>query len=130
MVRMPSPHSACTQHILIAKGTVDEYAIETLKGKKGVFEKILGESHSAGLLDDNTFLDLDSGMEGGSDDEYKSLLKAHVKKIGLSTFLLGDQIDEARNNKEYKMVFEDKGKRGKKRETKEDRSKWGNIEEL
>jgi len=134
MVRMASPHSACTLHILVAKGTIDEYAIETLKGKKGVFEQILGESHSAGILDENVFLDLDSGMEAGnSDEEYQSLLKAHVKKIGLSTFLVGDQIAEARNNKEYKMVFEREKKHGKKRNRKTeniDTTKWGSIEEL
>jgi len=134
MVRMASPHSACTLHILVAKGTIDEYAIETLKGKKGVFEQILGESHSAGILDENVFLDLDSGMEAGnSDEEYQALLKAHVKKIGLSTFLVGDQIAEARNNKEYKMVFEREKKHGKKRNRKTeniDTTKWGSIEEL
>ena len=132
MVRMASPHSACTLHVLVAKGTIDEYAIETLKGKKGVFEKILGESHSAGILDDqNLVLDLESGMEAGnSDDEYRALLKAHVKTIGLSVFLVGDQITKARNNKEYKMVFEDKGKKSrKKHEIREDR-KWGTVEEL
>jgi hypothetical protein len=134
MVRMASPHSACTLHILVAKGTIDEYAIETLKGKKGVFEQILGESHSAGILDENVFLDLDSGMEAGnSDEEYQALLKAHVKKIGLSTFLVGDQIAEARNNKEYKMVFEREKKHGKKRSHKIENintTKWGTIEEL
>jgi len=42
MVRMASPHSACTLHIMAARGTIDEYTIEVLKGKKGVFEAILG----------------------------------------------------------------------------------------
>jgi hypothetical protein len=70
---------------------------------------------------------------GNSDEEYQSLLKAHVKKIGLSTFLVGDQIAEARNNKEYKMVFEREKKHGKKRNRKTeniDTTKWGSIEEL
>jgi len=133
MVRMASPHSACTLHILVAKGTVDEYAIETLKGKKGVFEKILGESHSAGILDDNAFLDLDSGMEAGnSDEEYISLLKAHVKSIGVKTFLEGSQIEKARGNKDYQMIFQ-KGKKAgtkKKDEPLDTTSKWGSLEEL
>lgn len=129
MVRMASPHSACTLHVMVAKGTVDEYAIETLKGKKGVFEKILGESHSAGILDDKVFLDLDSGMEGGSDDEYKSLLKAHVKSVGMKTFLEGDRIDEARGNENYEMVFQ-KGKKSRTKKKAELPSKgnWGEIE--
>jgi SNF2 family DNA or RNA helicase len=134
MVRMASPHSACTLHILIAKGTLDEFIVETLKGKKGVFEQILGESHSAGILDNNTSLDLDSGMEGGSDDEYASLLKAHVKSLGMKTFLDGDLIEAARDNENYEMVFQ-KGKKkvtNKKRtpSLKTDKGKWGNIEEL
>lgn len=128
MVRMASPHSACTLHIMVSKGTIDEYAIETLKGKKGVFEKILGESHSAGILSDsNLILDLESGMEsGGSEDEYRSLLKAHMKKIAMKTFLTGDLIEKAKGNEDYKMVFETRGKSGTKRKaTKEpDDSKW------
>jgi SNF2 family DNA or RNA helicase len=131
MVRMASPHSACTLHVMVAKGTVDEYAIETLKGKKGVFEKILGESHSAGILDDKVLLDLDSGMEdGGTDDEYKSLLKAHIKSVGMKTFLEGEQIEKARGNENYEMVFQ-KGKKSrtkKKAELPEGKGNWGEIE--
>jgi len=109
MVRMASPHSACTLHVMVARGTIDEYTIETLKGKKGVFEKILGESHSAGILDDKDFLDMESGMEQcGTEEEFKELLRAHIKKIGLSTFLLGDLITEAKGNEDYKMSFEKK----------------------
>src|SRR5271166_4111350 len=79
MVRMASPHSACTLHVMVARGTIDEYTIDTLKGKKGVFEKILGESHSAGILDDKLLHDLDSGMEHvGSDAEFTSMLHAHA----------------------------------------------------
>jgi SNF2 family DNA or RNA helicase len=130
MVRMASPHSACTLHILISKGTIDEYAIETLKGKKGVFEKILGESHSAGLLDDKAFLDLESGMEsGGSEEEYRSLLKAHMKKVAMKTFLTGDQIERAKGDENYKMVFESGTKKpgtkkGKILPDDKDRGKW------
>jgi SNF2 family DNA or RNA helicase len=135
MVRMASPHSACTLHVLVAKGTIDEYAIETLKGKKSVFEKILGESHSAGILDDkNLILDLESGMEAGnSDDEYRALLKAHVKKVAMKTFLEGEQIDKARGNEDYQMIFQkDSKKTGtrKKKSLPEIDSKWGEIDSL
>ena len=134
MVRMASPHTACTLHLFVAKGTIDEYAVETLKGKKGVFEKILGESHSAGILDDGALLDLDSGMEdGNSDEEYKALLKAHVKSVGMKEFLDGDKIEEARGNEEYQMVFQRKKKSGTRKKKSIDlsnTSKWGVIEEL
>lgn len=117
MVRMASPHSACTLHVMVAKGTIDEYTVETLKGKKGVFEKILGESHSAGILDDKAFHDLDTGMEHvGSDEEFKSMLHAHAKSVGMKTFLEGDLIAAAAGDVDYKMVFEKTRKtRGKKR---------------
>jgi hypothetical protein len=122
MVRMASPHSACTLHVMVARGTIDEYTIETLKGKKGIFEKILGESHSAGILDDKDFLDLESGMEQcGTEEEFKELLKAHVKKIGLSSFLLGDLITEAKGNEDYKMSFEKKTGVKKKRSQSHER---------
>jgi predicted XRE-type DNA-binding protein len=49
--------------IFIAKESTDEYVIETLKSKKGVFEKILGQSHTAGLLDDSEIVDTDTGAE-------------------------------------------------------------------
>lgn len=126
MVRMASPHSACTLHVMVAKGTVDEYAIETLKGKKGVFEKILGESHSAGILDSGENFDLNTGMEGNtSEEEFKALLKAHVKKIGMKVFLSGEQIEKAQGDTEYKMVFEKGGNKKKSRKTKyEDIDKW------
>lgn len=115
MVRMASPHSACTLHVLVARGTIDEYTIETLKGKKGVFEKILGESHSAGILDDKGFLDLESGMEaGGTEEEFKELLRAHVKNSSMKTFLIGDLITEAKGNEAYKMSFEKKGRKVRK----------------
>jgi hypothetical protein len=110
MVRMASPHSACTLHVLISKGTIDEYTVETLKGKKGVFEKILGESHSAGILDDRLLHDLDSGMEHvGSDAEFKSMLHAHCRSVGMKSFLEGDLIAAA-SNEDYKMIFEKGGK--------------------
>ena len=93
MVRMASPHSACTLHIFIAKGTIDEYTMETLKGKKGVFEAVLGQSHSVGILDDGKTLDLTSGMEAvGSEEEFRTLLKAYAKQHGMKTYLKGDQI--------------------------------------
>jgi hypothetical protein len=99
---------------------VDEYTIETLKGKKGVFETILGESHTAGILDSGEAFDMDTGMEGtASDEEFQRLLKAHVKSIGMKMFLSGDQIAKARaSGIEYKMAFE-KGGRGRGRKQKE-----------
>ena len=122
MVRMASPHSACTLHIMPAKGTIDEYAIETLKGKKGVFEAILGSSHSAGILDSGDSLDLNSGMEvAGSEEEFKSLLRAYAKKIGMKTYLKGEQI-EAAQGVEYRMAFEREKKPRKKKA--EDDNSW------
>lgn len=115
MVRMASPHSACTLHIMVAKGTIDEYAIDTLRGKKGVFEAILGNSHSSGILDSGDSLDLQAGMEvAGSDTEFKALLKAYAKKIGMKTYLKGEQI-EAAQDLEYKLVFERESKPKRKR---------------
>ena len=122
MVRMASPHSACTLHVMVARGTIDEYTIDTLKGKKGVFEKILGESHSAGILDDKDFLDMESGMEHcGTEEEFKELLRAHVKTSSMRSFLIGDLITDAKGNTDYKMSFEKKGK--KHRRTKKDTTK-------
>ena len=108
MVRSASPHSLCTLHILVSKGTVDEYTIDILKGKKGVFEAILGESHSAGLLGGGDDIDLDSGMECGSDDEFRLALlkKAHVRAISMKKFLEGDRIEMARLGGQYRMIFE------------------------
>lgn len=126
MVRMASPHSACTLHVMPAKGTIDEYAIETLKGKKGVFEAILGTSHSAGILDNGTNIDLQSGMEevAGSEEEFKALLRAYAKKIGMKTYLSGEQI-EAAQDAEYKMVFErSSGKKGKKKAQDKQDNSW------
>lgn len=114
MVRMASPHSACTLHVMAAKGTIDEYAIETLRGKKGVYEKILGQSHTAGILDSGDEIDLESGMDSaGSEDEFRALLRAHCKKVGMKTFLSGDQIARAQAEPEYKMVFEKGAKAGR-----------------
>ena len=108
MVRSASPHSLCTLHILVSKGTVDEYTIDILKGKKGVFEAILGESHSAGLLGGGEDMDLDSGMECGSDDEFRMALlkKAHVRATSMKKFLEGDRIEMARGGGQYHMIFE------------------------
>jgi SNF2 family DNA or RNA helicase len=116
MVRMASPNSACTLHIFAARGSVDEYAIETLKGKKGLFEQILGESHSAGLLDDRELFDLSSGMEQvGTDAEFLGMLKAHAKSIGLTCFLAGEQLMDASADKNYKMAFEPGAKKPKRK---------------
>jgi SNF2 family DNA or RNA helicase len=128
MVRMSSPHSACTLHIILAKGTIDEYVIETLKGKKGVFEIILGESHSAGLLDSGNDLDLSSGMETMNDDkEFRELLTAHVKTTKMGAYLKGELLAEAIGQQEdYVMSFEKKTEPSitKKRKPFEFSDKW------
>ncbi len=116
MVRMYSPHLTNTLHIMIAKGTIDEYVIDTLKSKKGVFEKVLGESHSTGLLDSGldagADLDLAAGMETLNDDkEFREMLTAHLKKGDrtMSVFLSGAKIAEAIDDGEdYVMTFDDK----------------------
>ena len=128
MVRMASPHSACTLRIFLAKGTIDEYTVETLRGKKGVFEVILGQSHSAGILDTGDFeLNLDSGMESaGSEEEFLSLLKAHVKSSSVSDFLKGGKILSSQTDEEYKMSFEKDAKKKKKTfDMKDFEDKWG-----
>ena len=110
MVRSASPHSSCTLHVVIAKGTVDEYTIDVLLGKKGVFEVILGEGYSAGLLGGAESLDLESGMDCGTDDEFKLELMRHAHKKGssLRRFLLGENIEAARGDEDYAMLFEKK----------------------
>jgi len=130
MVRMASPHSACTLHVVPAKGTIDEYAIDTLKGKGELFETILGESYSAGLLNDSNDLDLASGMEMVNDDsEFLKLLKAHVKNIKMGDFISGKQIKEAElEGSDYKMSFDqpESKKKEKKRVSvsEADLAKW------
>lgn len=112
MVRMASPHSACQLHVMVAKGTVDEYAIETLKGKKGVFEKILGESHSAGILDEKEAYDLTSGLDKvGTDNEFTKMLSVHAKKIGMGKFLKGEKLAQAQADSGYVMAFENEPKK-------------------
>lgn len=98
MLRMASPHSACTLHILVANGTIDEYVIETLRSKKGVFEAILGETYSAGVLDDGTeLLDMTSGMDKVEDEhDFEDLLKAHVKKLKLKGFIDGTILTQSK----------------------------------
>jgi len=124
MVRMASPHSACTLHVMVAKGTIDEYAIETLKGKKGVFEAILGSSHSVGILDKGDDIDLESGMEqAGTDEEFRKLLRAYAKKIGMKDYLSGDQIAAA-EGLEYKMSFERESKKKPRKAKKVEDNSW------
>jgi hypothetical protein len=122
MVRMASPHSACTLHILVAKGTIDEFAVETLRGKKALFESILGESHSAGILDDKQLYDLLSGMETiPPDEDFIKLMKAHAKSIGMRVFLEGNQLAEAQADKKaYKMAFEPGAKKNKPKAVREE----------
>lgn len=101
MVRMASPHSACTLHILYAMGTIDEFVIETQRSKKGVFERILGSAGTVGLLDNvgpeaagptlAEELELAGlGLENESDDDFKDLLRAHAKKIGIRPYVFGE----------------------------------------
>ena len=94
MVRMASPHSACTLHLVFARGTVDEYVIEIQKSKKGVFERILGSSGTVGLLEDGVDLgqELENvavGLEDESDDDFRDMLRAHGRKIGLGAYITG-----------------------------------------
>jgi hypothetical protein len=128
MVRMASPHSMCTLHIFVANGTIDEYTIETLKGKKQLFEAILGESHSAGLLDDKAAFDLTSGMDSiGSDEEFHELLRTHCKSMSMAKFVGGVQLVKAMEDEDYVPIFQ----RGKKASKKKDShhedlfEKWG-----
>lgn len=114
MVRMASPHSMCTLHVLVSKGTVDEYVINTLKSKKGVFEAILGSSHSSGLLNNSGEIDLASGMESGDEEEFRFMLRAFAKSVGMGEFLTGDMLTEARNNDEYVPSYEKNAPRKRK----------------
>lgn len=114
MVRMYSPHLTNTLHVMVGKGTIDEYTINTLTSKKGVFEKILGASHSAGLLDTGldagADLDLASGMETMNDaKEFRELLWAHMASTPLSSYLSGVKIQEAvQEGENYVMAYEQK----------------------
>lgn len=93
MVRMASPHSACTLHILFSLGTVDEYVIEVQKSKKGVFERILGNAGTAGILEaEDLSQELDAiatGLEDESDDDFRDMLKAHAKTLKLRDYTSG-----------------------------------------
>jgi len=114
MVRSASPHTSCTLHILVAKGTIDEYTIDVLIGKKGIFEAILGESSSGGLLGSSENIDLDGGMEYESDEEFRLALlrKAHKRTASMKKFLEGENIMRAdREGDDYRMVFEKKGEK-------------------
>ena len=92
MVRMASPNAACLLHILYACGTVDEYVLEVQRGKKGLFERILGTSSTCGLLDDGE-INIDEALKGlegeGSDDKFYDLMRAHAKDIGLQPYAFG-----------------------------------------
>ena len=93
MVRMASPNAACVLHVLYACGTVDEYVLEVQRGKKGLFERILGTSSSCGLLDDGE-LNFDEAMKGlegeAADDNFSDLLRAHAKSVGLRPYAFGE----------------------------------------
>lgn len=51
MVRLRSPHTICTLHILECEDSIDSYVIKTLKNKKGIFERILTPKASLGVFD-------------------------------------------------------------------------------
>ena len=101
MVRMASPHTACTLHVIVARGTIDEYAVETLRSKKGVFEIILGESFSQGILEENQEVDLTSGLDDLTQDhnDFKHMLQAHAKPLKLGTFVFGDILSATKSGK-------------------------------
>jgi len=130
MVRMASPHSMCTLHIMVAKGTIDEYAIETLKGKKGIFEAVLGSTHSAGILDNVEAFDLTSGMDAnGTDEEFRKMLRVHAKKYSMTKFVIGERLTKAVDDKDYMMSFQQEGDETPKRKRKDNHEdlfrKWG-----
>lgn len=114
MVRMASPHSACTLHIMVGKGTLDEYVIEILRSKKGIFETIFGESFSSGVLDDgNEILDITKGMDTVDDDgDFEDMLKAHVKTLNLKQFVDGTLLSQTQAGVRTKTVLDKK--KGKK----------------
>lgn len=108
MVRMASPNSACTLHMLIAEGTIDEYILEILKSKKKIFEKILGESYSAGILDDGSDLDLESGMDDNKDAaDFMDLLKVHIKKVKIMDYLSGKELDNVKSKSRNREQISD-----------------------
>jgi SNF2 family DNA or RNA helicase len=107
MLRIASPHSACTFHIMVAKGTPDEYVISTLLSKKGVFEAILGESHSAGLLEEEAReIDLESSLDRDmTDEEFSKMLRAHAKDVSMGEYLKGDKLRELADDIEYETSY-------------------------
>lgn len=120
MLRLASPHSACTLHMMVMKGTVDEYTLATLLGKKGVFEAILGESHSAGLLESEAKeIDLESSLDSEmSDDQFRKMLQAHAKGIPMIKFISGEMLEKSRDNESYVTAYDKKSKAGKAKEPK------------
>jgi SNF2 family DNA or RNA helicase len=114
ILRLKSNFDMCMLHILVARGSVDEYAISTLQSKGKVFATLLGDSHTAGLLNDQEIFDLTSGMEqSAKDSEFLDMMKAHVKDVGLGTFLKGEQLADAQSDDNRKMSFEDGAKKKK-----------------
>jgi hypothetical protein len=61
------------------------------------------------------------------DEEFKKLLKAHVKSSNMGDFLDGSMLRDAQEDEGYKMSFEVGGKKGKKAVSDReelDYSKW------
>ena len=63
----------------------------------------------------------------GSDEEFKSMLHAHAKSVGMKTFLEGDLITAAAGNEDYKMVFEKGGKKKRKGPSQEEIDRKWNL---
>ena len=126
MVRMASPHAACTLHILFARGTVDEYVIEIQKSKKGVFERILGSAGTVGLLEEGKDLgdELDQiavGLEDESKDDFRDMLRAHAQKVGLGAYVNGTILAKESAGMRRDVVIGKSGVRAVTEEELEDR---------
>lgn len=126
MVRMASPHAACTLHILFARGTVDEYVIEIQKSKKGVFERILGSAGTVGLLEEGKDLgdELDQiavGLEDESKDDFRDMLRAHAQKVGLGAYINGTILAKESAGMRRDVVIGKSGVRAVTEEELEDR---------
>lgn len=119
MLRIASPHSCCTLHVMVAKGSVDEYVVSVLLSKKSVMEIILGESHSAGILEEEAReLDLSASLDRDmTDAEFSKLLQVHVKDIQLGEYLGGSKIRAAQRDT-YTAPYEKKKKEAKPRSNK------------
>ena len=127
ILRIASPHSACTLHTLVSKGTPDEYVIEALKSKKKVFEVLFGSSHSTGLLESEVDeIDIEGSIDRDmSDSEFRTILCAHAKSSNLGQYLSGYQLtvaDDQGDNyvPEYSQETKKRGRKSKREEERID----------